>query len=94
MFFIPAILVYADVSPQNFELVFQKCITIHGFLVGFGETTAALTKFYETVEPLILAGKITSREHKFNGLKQAAEALESVHTGANTGKSVIIVSEL
>ena len=53
----------------------------------------ATQRCYDVVTPLILQGKITYREHKFNGLKHAGEALLSVHTGSNTGKAVIVVSE-
>ena len=67
-------------------------MTVHGFTVGTGPSAAALPKFYEVVTPLVLEGKLTSREHRFS-LKEAGEALLSVHTGQNVGKAVIIVSE-
>lgn len=51
-----------------------------------------MPRFYDVVVPLVLEGKITSREHRFE-LKEAGEALLAVHLGKNTGKAVIAVSE-
>ena len=52
-----------------------------------------MATFYEDIVPLVLQGKITSREHRYTGIKQAAQALRDVHTGANTGKALIIVAD-
>ena len=65
---------------------------MHGFTLGTGPSAAALARFYDVVTPLVAEGKITSREHRFS-LKEAGEALLSVHTGKNRGKAVIIVDE-
>ena len=77
---------------QHFEEIFERSLTVHGFTLGTGESAAAMPRFYEAVTPLILAGKITSREHRF-ALKDAGEALLAVHLGKNTGKAVVIVSD-
>ena len=68
-----------DDRAQHFEEIFERSLTVKGFIVGTGEVARALPVFYEKVTPLILEGKITSREHKFNGLKEAGAALLSVH---------------
>lgn len=78
--------------PQHFEEVFIRSLTVHGFTLSTGPSGAALPKFYDVATPLVLEGKITSHEHRFS-LKEAGEALASVHYGKNLGKAVIIVSE-
>ena len=52
-----------------------------------------LSGFFDEIIPLVKEGKITSREHRYSGLKAAGKALRDVHTGGNTGKAVIIVDE-
>lgn len=64
-----------------------------GFLFARGETAHVLSGFFDEVIPLVKEGKITSREHRYNGLKAVGKALRDVHTGDNTGKAVIIVNE-
>ena len=49
--------------------------------------------FYDEVVPLVKEGRITSREHRYLGLKQAGQALADLHLGNNTGKAVIVVAE-
>ncbi|THH00055.1 hypothetical protein EW026_g2429 [Hermanssonia centrifuga] len=78
---------------RNFEEVFQRSIAIRGFVYGMGEPAKVLPEFYEKATKLVLEGKITSREHRFNGLREAGEALEVVHSGKNTGKAVIVVRD-
>ncbi|KAH8102036.1 NAD-P-binding protein [Cristinia sonorae] len=76
---------------KHFGKIFQHCVTVHGFLFRFGpEAEAASDAFDKEIPPLIAAGKITVHEHRFEGLKEAEKALESVHTGTNFGKTVII----
>jgi len=77
---------------RHFEEVFERSLTVRGFTVGTGPSAAALPKFYEAVTPLVVEGKITSREHRFS-LKETGEALASVHLGKNVGKAVIVVSD-
>ncbi|CAL1714159.1 unnamed protein product [Somion occarium] len=79
---------------KHFEKVFERSLSIHGFIVGIGdEAKRALVEFEKEIPPLVLAGKIKLREHRFYGLKSAEQALRSVHTGENFGKAVVIVDE-
>ena len=67
---------------------------MHGFVVRFGERMMeALDGFAEEGTRLVLEGKIKNIEHRYNGLKEAGQALADVHSGANFGKAVIIVAE-
>ncbi|KAK7685726.1 hypothetical protein QCA50_011071 [Cerrena zonata] len=79
---------------KHFEKIFERCLSINGFLINFGEEgQKALLNFDEEVPALIQAGKIHLREHRFEGLRSAENALRAVHTGENLGKAVIIVDE-
>ncbi len=79
---------------QNFHSIFEKCITVHGFLFGFGDAAQqAIGKFDKEIPSLVSEGKITIREHKFEGLKNAEKALLDVHLGKNVGKAVVIVAD-
>ncbi|GJE93492.1 NADP-dependent oxidoreductase [Phanerochaete sordida] len=78
---------------RHFDEIFKRSLTVHGFVVATGESAAAAPHFFEDVVPLVRAGKIRSREHRYVGLREAGRALADVHTGANTGKAVIVVSE-
>ncbi|EKM60518.1 uncharacterized protein PHACADRAFT_110008 [Phanerochaete carnosa HHB-10118-sp] len=78
---------------RHFEEIFQRSLTVKGFLLARGEAAHVLSSFYDEVIPLVKQGKITSREHRYSGLKSAGKALRDVHTGDNTGKAVIIVDE-
>jgi len=79
---------------KHFGTIFQRCLTVRGFLFRFGaEAEAAAAEFDKEIPPLIAAGKITIHEDRFHGLKEAERALESVHSGKNFGKAVIIVGE-
>ena len=72
----------------------EKSLSMHGFVVHFGEVMQkAMENFGPEATKLVLEGKIKSREHRYYGLKNAADALADVHHGYNYGKSVIIVSE-
>ncbi|EKM57159.1 uncharacterized protein PHACADRAFT_208297 [Phanerochaete carnosa HHB-10118-sp] len=78
---------------RNFDQIFQRSLTVRGFITGQGESAAVVPKFYEEVVPLVLQNKITSREHKSHGLVEAGKALAEVHVGANAGKAVIVVAD-
>lgn len=80
---------------KHFEKIFERSITVHGFLVydGTEEGAKVLAQFNDDISPLIQAGKIHLREHRFEGLQSAEQALRAVHTGNNFGKAVIIVDE-
>ena len=67
-------------------------ITVRGFLTYRGESASVIPQFFDEVVPLVLQGKITSREHRYS-LKDGGKALADVHLGANIGKAVIVVSE-
>ena len=68
-------------------------LTMRGFLAYQGESASVVPRFYNEVVPLVLQGKITSREHRYHGLREAGRALADVHRGANVGKAVILVAE-
>ena len=87
-----AVFYRTNAQSRVFEEIFIRSLTVHGFTVGTGPSASILPKFYEVVTPLVVAGKITTREHRFS-LKEAGEALASVHFGTNVGKAVIVVSE-
>ena len=66
---------------------------MHGFLYGFGEAAQALRDSFDSeIMPLVEAGKITSREERYQGLQEAERALAELHSGKNVGKSVIVVN--
>ncbi|THH32868.1 hypothetical protein EUX98_g1346 [Antrodiella citrinella] len=79
---------------RHFGIIFQRCITVKGFLFRFGpEAEAAAVEFDKTIPQLVVSGKITHLEDRFIGLKEAERALESVHSGKNFGKAVVIVGD-
>ena len=73
--------------------VFKRSLTVNGYISFTGRAAAALPTFFDDVLPLIVQGKISTREQHYHGLKEGARALREVHTGENTGKAVIIVAE-
>ncbi|KAK7680402.1 hypothetical protein QCA50_016642 [Cerrena zonata] len=77
---------------RHFEKIFERSVHVYGFLFRTGEDSEkAFHAFDKEVIPLIVQGKIQNREHRFIGLQNAGKALQSVHTGENFGKAVIIV---
>lgn len=79
---------------KHFEKIFERSLTIRGFVVYQGEEgQKVLSHFQEDVVTLLQAGKLHLREHRFDGLQSAEKALRAVHTGDNLGKAVIIVDE-
>ena len=64
-----------------------------GFIVYTGETAHLCGGFHAEAVPLALAGKITSREHRYAGLREAPRALADLHHGRNTGKAVVVVHD-
>ncbi|KZP11121.1 alcohol dehydrogenase [Athelia psychrophila] len=76
----------------NFNEIFQKSLTVRGFhATDFFEEYYA--EFMREVPKLIEEGKITVLEQRYIGMENAEEALLSVHTGANFGKAVVILSD-
>lgn len=82
-----------DAVVRHFEEIFQRNLTVKGFIVYTGEAAHLCAGFHDEVIPLALQGKITSREHRYRGLKEGARALADLHHGHNTGKAVIVVHE-
>ncbi|KAF7982666.1 hypothetical protein HWV62_27127 [Athelia sp. TMB] len=77
---------------KNFIEVFQKSLTVKGYR-GPDFVQQYMADFIAEIPPLVFAGKIRLREHRYDGLKHAGQALADVHTGANFGKSLIVVSD-
>lgn len=50
-------------------------------------------EFYETIPPLVSAGKLNLKEDITEGLENAEEAFVNLLTGKNKGKAVIRVSK-
>ncbi|CAL1710176.1 unnamed protein product [Somion occarium] len=79
---------------RHFEKIFERYLTVQGFLFRTGpDAERAFNEFDQEVFPLLQAGKIQNREHRFIGLQNSEKALLAVHTGENFGKAVIIVDE-
>lgn len=49
---------------RHFDEIFKRSLTVRGFTVYHGESAVVVPKFYEEVVPLVVQGKITSREHQ------------------------------
>ncbi|KAJ3557484.1 hypothetical protein NM688_g1449 [Phlebia brevispora] len=77
---------------MNFEQIFQRDLTVRGFLLNYPPVVQALKTFYDETIPLLLDGKITVHEHPYT-LDKAGEAIADLHLGKNIGKSLIIVSD-
>lgn len=71
----------------------MRSLTVNGYICFGGPSAAALPQFFDEVVPLVLQKKITVREHRYKGLQNGGQALRDIHTGANTGKAVIIVAD-
>lgn len=78
---------------QNFEQIFKRSLTVKGFICYTHDAAPAMATFYQDVVPLVAEGKITGQYHRYNGIQEAGHALRDVHTGANTGKALIVVAE-
>lgn len=77
---------------QNLALIVTKAITLQGFLVFFLESKYR-DQFYAEVTPKVASGEIKYREHVYNGLVDAGEAVLAVQKGLNTAKAVIHVAD-
>ncbi|EJD41682.1 NAD(P)-binding protein [Auricularia subglabra TFB-10046 SS5] len=82
----------ADTKPtlRNLGLVMYKSITIHGFYYDH------LSKWYEEgfqkqFLPRIASGELQYKECIVHGMKNAEQALADVLTGANFGKTVVVL---
>ena len=71
----------------------MRSLTVNGFIVTTGPSSAVLEGFFEEVIPLIQQKKIGVREHHYLGLQQAGQAIRDLHLGGNSGKAVVIVAD-
>jgi NADPH-dependent curcumin reductase CurA len=74
--------------PKMFTIV-QRRLTIQGFIVS--DHAAMLSDFVNEVGPLLLTGKIKSRETVIDGLAKAPAAFMGLLKGENFGKLVVKV---
>ncbi|GJJ10829.1 hypothetical protein Clacol_005057 [Clathrus columnatus] len=77
---------------KNFHWIFKKRLQIHGLLTP-DHFTKWLNKFMEEVPPLVVQGKIKTKEDLVYGLDNAAQAFVDLLQGKNLGKTVVVVSE-
>lgn len=77
---------------QNFAEIFQRSITVRGFH-AYDFLQEYIAEFMTEGLSLIKQGKIKTSEQRYVGMEKAEEALLAVHTGANFGKAVVIVSD-
>lgn len=79
---------------QNIKAMVEKSLSMHGIVVGFGDAMQkAGANFNEEATKLVVDGKIRNLEQRYDGLKEAGQALADVHLGKTLGKPVIIVAE-
>ncbi|KAI0826367.1 hypothetical protein BC629DRAFT_74292 [Irpex lacteus] len=78
---------------KNYDQVFKRKLIVQGFVCYAGPMAKPMETFFQDVVPLILDGSISHREHLYHGMEEAARALCDVHTGANTGKAVVVVRD-
>ena len=50
-------------------------------------------EFFAEMTPKVVAGEIQHREHVYDGLANAGEAILAVQKGSNTGKAVVHVAD-
>ncbi|KAI0701979.1 hypothetical protein BC835DRAFT_1411241 [Cytidiella melzeri] len=77
----------------NEDQIAKRHLTVQGFICYKGTMARPMKTFYSEIVPLVLQGKITYREHRYNGIQESAQALCAVHTGENKGKAVIFVAD-
>jgi len=76
---------------QNLNKIFEKCLDIHGFLVGMLEPEYG-KEFYEVMPKMIAEGRIRWREEVWDGLDKVGEAILAVQKGENKAKTVVRVA--
>lgn len=76
----------------NTDLIFSKCLHLHGFLVG-ALADKYQQQFYAEVPALVASGKVKLREQIVDGMDKLGELLVAVQKGINTGKAVIKVAD-
>ncbi|CAA7264360.1 unnamed protein product [Cyclocybe aegerita] len=77
---------------RNLLNVVSKSITMTGFVV-YGLYAKYTAAFYAEVMSKFAKGEIKHREHVYDGLERAGEAIRAVHTGENKGKAVVHVAD-
>ncbi|TFK22718.1 alcohol dehydrogenase [Coprinopsis marcescibilis] len=77
---------------KNLMYVVGKSITMTGFIVGRIENKYN-DEFYATVPELVASGKLKYREHVYEGLASAGQALVDIQKGVNKAKAVVKVAE-
>ncbi|KAF8996528.1 hypothetical protein BDQ17DRAFT_1411744 [Cyathus striatus] len=77
---------------KNIFQIVAKTITLYGLFVNSLHPKYE-EKFYEDVPRMIKEGQIKYREHIWNGLDKAGEALLAVQDGSNKAKAVVHVAE-
>jgi NADPH-dependent curcumin reductase CurA len=78
-------------GPANYTNLLARCGTMQGFntLHEWGRFDEAFTHLRAWEE----AGQLVRREHVFEGLEHAVEALNGLFTGANIGKTMVKVAD-
>ena len=80
---------YAVAGPPRMFSIVQKRLTLQGFIVS--DHAALLGDFVNEVAPLVLSGKLKSRETVVDGLAKAPKAFMGLLKGENFGKLVVKV---
>lgn len=77
-------------GPEKMFSIVQKRLTLQGFIVS--DHVALMGDFVNEVGPLVLSGKLKSRETIVDGLDRAPQAFMGLLKGENFGKLVVKVA--
>ncbi|TFK22716.1 alcohol dehydrogenase [Coprinopsis marcescibilis] len=77
---------------KNIYNIVTKSLSVNGFIVTDLEPKYS-KEFYNTVPQLVASGQLKYREHVYEGLESAGEALLAVQMGTNKAKAVIKVAK-
>jgi len=61
--------------------------------VFVGDAMHHLPEFYQTIPPRVARGELKMKEHIYNGLENAEQALVDLLKGKNNGKVVVVVGK-
>jgi NADPH-dependent curcumin reductase len=78
-------------GPSSFPMVLMRRLKVQGFLCT--DFTARFPEAYARITHWLTAGKLKSKEHIFQGLESAPDALEFIFHGKKVGKLVVKVSD-
>lgn len=82
-----------DTQPiKNLREVVTRSITMQGFIVSQLQAKHSST-FFAEMTTKVVSGEIQHREHVYDGLVNAGEAILAVQKGFNTAKAVIHVAD-